>query len=186
MLANVVDVWKQVSVVLATTVMFSAPAFGTDIVTLELQGGPAIPGDAAFVSAHAGLPADSIEVLSLQQGVSNSISVAGGVGKPSFSAFVFVKFFGASTPGLFLATAEGRNWTTAIINFYHATHVLQKYYTITLTHAIVQSIQYADTEGTTLTTNATESLSLLYTQIQLHDLVSNQTSCWNIVSNKSC
>jgi type VI secretion system secreted protein Hcp len=149
-----------------------------DIITLEIPG---IPGD--IRNASLGLPANAIRVLSVGADIRNQTATVGGgsgIGKPVLSDLSLVKRFGASTPGLFLATATGKRFPEATIRFYRNRNGLELYYTITLREAAVTSQKWLG-DGTADSAD-TESLTLAYTRITLLDAVTGARACYDVVT----
>ena len=174
---------KKVAIVLAATIAFSSSAFAStpaesDIIALEFPGAPlSVPGDATFVAQHPGLPADSIEILAISGGVSSS----GATSIPNFQDVSLTKHFGASTPNLFLTIAEGKIPPTAHISFYRqlaSGGPWMMYYQIRLATVLIDSFSFADVETTSLT-GAAENLSLNYAKIELQDIISGATVCFD-------
>jgi type VI secretion system Hcp family effector len=156
------------------------PQARADIITLEIPG---IPGD--IRNAALGLPAGAIRVLSVGGDIRNENAFAGGggsaTGKPVLSDLSLVKRFGASTPGLFLATATGKHFPEATIRFYRNRNGLELYYTITLREARVTSQKWLGDAGTADSAD-TESLTLSYTRITLLDAVTGARACYDVVT----
>jgi type VI secretion system Hcp family effector len=168
--------------------IFGGPmvAAARDLITLQM---PNIPGDLALSKA-LGLPAGSIEILSLSGGVSevtpfSSAGSGAGAHMPNFSSLSLTKRFDGASPAVFLATASGKAFPQALVTFYHVTQGgVTAYYTITLTQVFVSSDQFAGIDKNSALD--TESFKLDYGQIQLTDVATATTSCWNVVQNTTC
>jgi len=173
---------------LVAALAYSGSALANDVIALQING---VPGDAGFASAN-GLPASSIEVSSLSGGISNALSIAtqttgGGAGKATLQNLNLLTHFGASSPYLFLSTANGAHYNTATVAFYHVNNagVATQYYTITLTTALVVSESFAGAGGTPLRAD-TVNVSFAYGAIQLTDNNTGATVCWSAITNSTC
>jgi type VI secretion system secreted protein Hcp len=191
MSSSIVRASRKLSCVIGAVIIFGCPmiAAASDLITLQM---PNVPGDLAMSTA-LGLPAGSIEILALSDGVSNSISLAGtggGAGKANFSNLSLSKRFDGASPALFLGTATGRSFPQALVTFYHVNNkgAATAYFTITLTHVIIASDQFAGSEKSSVRDSVldAESFSLAYEQIQLTDVATAATSCWNVAQNNAC
>jgi type VI secretion system Hcp family effector len=160
-----------------------------DVVTLEVPG---VPGDAAF-AASLGLPADSIEIFGVSGGFTQVLNIGSqsggaGAGKVTFNPIKLSKHFGASSPAILLALAQGTVYQgPVLINFYHVTRggEPKKYFSIALSTVAIESDELSDSETRPLI-NDMETVSFDYGVIAITDLASGNASCWNRIKNNQC
>ena len=149
-----------------------------DIIALQITN---IPGDAKF-AANNGLPADSIRVLSVGNGIENTGDPAGpggGTGKAIFSDVSIVKKFGESSPGLFLGVASGRHFQTATISFYRVKQGTPvRYFTITLTDVTIASQEWVGSSSQVDSADS-ENVELAYTRIVMLDNDTGARACYD-------
>ena len=166
------------AVVLLALVMPTAAM--ADLITLNLPG---IKGDVTLEGQ-----ADTIEVISLSGSVQEqpaSATSSREASLPVFSDLSIVKRLDRSSPALFLALAKRQLFSNAILNFFRETGSgFTKTFKITLTNVTVTKFGPAASENNVVA--STEQISLKYQKIQLKDVLSGQTACWNIPSATSC
>ena len=144
-----------------------------DIITLKLPG---ITGDVTVVGQE-----DTIEVLSL----SGNIQGTKGQTLPVFSDFMIQKRLDRSSPALFLALVRGQLFDNAVINFLHETgNGFIKSFKITLFNVSLTKFSTDDSEGNVLVGH--EQINLNYQKIQLKDVLTGESACWNIPTATSC
>jgi type VI secretion system secreted protein Hcp len=123
----------------------------------------------------------TIEVLSL----SGNVQETAPTSLPVFSDLSIMKRLDRSSPALFLALVKGQLLSSAVLNFLHeAGDGFTKTFKITLTNVTVTKFGPAASENNVIA--STEQISLKYQKIQLKDVLSGQTACWNIPSATSC
>jgi type VI secretion system Hcp family effector len=157
----------------------AALARGGELMGLQITG---VPGDTAFANANT-LPLNSIEVLSVAFGTSNAGS--GVNSHPNLQNLSVAKYFGDSTPNLFIGSLSATVYPTATVTFYRflQSGLLERYYTITMTNVTVTSLAMTDLEGAA---SNSEQVTFGYQQITVRDLVTGTHSCWNVVTGTSC
>lgn len=156
-----------------------------DVIALQV---PNIPGDAKF-AASAGLPPDSIRVLTVGSSVKNPGCVTGGAGcsgKATFGNVAVVKKFGESSAPLFLAAALGQHLPRVTISFYRWRQgVTAKYYSITLDEVLLSSQTWVGNSGPVDSAD-TESLDFSYRRITFLDELTGSRACFDIKFNEGC
>ncbi len=175
---------------LLVAALLAAPAFAASDYLLELDG---IPGESKD-KAHPAV----IEIESFSFGASNSGSVAStgggaGAGKVSFSDLSFTKVIDKTSPLLYLRTANG-------VRIPRATLFVRKpssgpaleYYVVTLTDALVTSVQTGGHGGSDVLPH--ESFSLSFGKIDFSykpqkadgtlDTLNLVKSGWDLVNNR--
>jgi type VI protein secretion system component Hcp len=98
------------------------------------------------------------------------------------------KHFGASSPAILLALAEGTFYSSPVlINFYHVSRNREprKYFSIALSSAAIESDELSDS-ATRPAINDMETVSFDHGVITMTDLVSGNSSCWNRIKNIRC
>ena len=156
-------------------------AMANDIIALQIYG---VPGDAAFAQKY-GLPANSIETLSLSSEVSN-FGVGDAPGKAAFSGLTLLKHFGASSPALFLDIAEGRHLNTATVSFYHLDKDgPQLFYKINLVESYIVVDQISGSEQNAIARDA-ETITLRPRLISFEDVATGSSSCFDFAKNAVC
>jgi type VI secretion system Hcp family effector len=109
----------------------------------------------------------------------------------TFNPIKVSKHFGASSPAILLALAEGTFFGQAsapvLISFYHVNHGSEpkKYFSIKLMSAAIESDELSDSESRPLV-NDMETVSFDYGVITITDLVTGNSSCWNRIRNTRC
>jgi type VI secretion system secreted protein Hcp len=150
-----------------------------DIIALQI---PNIPGDSRF-AANNGLPADSIRVLSVGNGIENTgadpTGGGGGTGKAIFSNVSILKKFGESSPSLFLGVASGRHFQTATISFYRVKQGTPvRYFTITLSDVTIASQKWVGSSNQVDSADS-ENVELGYTRIIMLDNDTGARACFD-------
>jgi type VI secretion system secreted protein Hcp len=160
-------------------------AFG-DIITLQI---PNIPGDAKFAANNA-LPADSIRVLSVGNGVENTpcdpAGAGGCAGKAIFDNVSILKKFGESSPSLFLAVARGVHFPTATISFYRMKNGAPvKYFTISLDEVTIASQKWIGNSNAVDSADS-ENVEISYTRIIMLDNETGARACFDRRLTSQC
>lgn len=150
-----------------------------DIITLQI---PTIPGDAKFAANNA-LPPDSIRVLTVGNGVTNTpcdpAGAGGCAGKAIFDNVSILKKFGESSPSLFLAVARGTHFQSATISFYRmkgSTPV--KYFTISLDEVTLASQKWVGNSGAVDSADS-EDVEISYNRIIMLDVETGARACFD-------
>jgi len=116
---------------------------------------------------------------------SGHIQGAKGQSLPVFSDFTFQKRLDRSSPVLFLALVRGQSFENAVINFLHEPgNGFIKSFKITLFDVSLTKFSIDDSEGNVLVGN--EQINLNYQKIQLKDVLTRESACWNIPTATSC
>jgi type VI secretion system Hcp family effector len=165
---------RYIGAVVSLALAFAMPTTAmADLITLTIPG---ITGDVT-VEGQVG----TIEVLSLSGNVQETAPTSLAV----FSDLSIMKRLDRSSPALFLALVKGQFLSSAVFNFLHeAGDGFTKTFKITLTNAMVTKFGPAASENNVIA--STEQISFKYQKIQLKDVLSGQTACWNVASATSC
>ncbi|MES2439083.1 MAG: type VI secretion system tube protein Hcp [Verrucomicrobiota bacterium] len=163
---------------------------GSLFLKVDVSSGPVITGESTDIK-HSGW----IEILSMQTGVSNTVTLGSGgitAGKSTRADLVVTKFLDKASPPLFLGCAVGTRYPTVTLELTNSNSdgASLTYYKITLNNVIVSSL------GTSAGGDRpTESVSLSYERITtdyyMQDGKGNipttptATMTWNFATNSS-
>jgi type VI secretion system secreted protein Hcp len=157
---------------------------GTADAFLKLDG---VPGESADAK-HKG----EIDLESFSFGVKNTGSVSsgggGGAGKAEFSSFRFEKLYDASSPKLFLGSASGQHFKSAVVTFRKRGGDQQEFLTYKFEDILISNYNQGGTQEPPLL----EDVALTFDKVSISYRPQNPdgslgdpiTASWDVAQNK--